>query len=126
MERQYNYDMGFTINGVALPDPSTFSGAASDLDTLGVRDSTGDLRRNKVATKYHSKLEWKNITWDMIRYIGEQMGKGDRFSWGYIDAIAGAQTIVAYCGDREWEATDCSDIEQRKWIGTLKVSVIEI
>ncbi len=126
MDRKYRYDMGFTINGVALPDPSSFTGAASDLDTLGVRDSSGDLRRNKVATKYHSKLEWKNITWDMIRYIGGLMAQGDRFRFGYIDAVAGEQTIVAYCGDREWEASSCCDIESSQWIGTLKVSVIEI
>lgn len=126
MERRYNYDMGFAINGIGLPNPSSFTGAASDLDTLGKRSATGELRRNKVATKYHTKLEWSNIQWDMIRYIGELLGQGDRFKFTYIDAIKGQQTIVAYCGDREWQATLCNDVESRNWIGTLKVSIIEI
>ena len=126
MERQYNYDMGFTINGVAIPNPSSFTGAASDLDTLGKRSATGELHRNKVTTKYHTKLEWSNIQWEMIRYIGSLLDQGDRFRFTYIDAIKGQQTIVAYCGDREWQAARCSDMESRNWIGTLKVSIIEI
>lgn len=64
--RSYNYDMGFGINGNAIPDPSAFSGARSDLDTLGNRDATGTLHRNMVSAKYHTKLEWNNIDWSMM------------------------------------------------------------
>lgn len=124
--RTYNYEMGFEINGTPIPDPSSFSGAVSDLDTLGERDATGTLRRNKIATKYHAKLEWQNIQWDMLRYIGNLLGQGDRFQFRYIDPIGGQQEITAYCGDREWEAVLCASRDERDWIGTLRVSVIEI
>lgn len=125
-QREYRYSMGFEINGTPIPDPSGFSGAVSDLDTLGERDSAGTLRRNKVATKYHSKLEWRNIQWDVLKDIGRLLGQGDRFQFRYIDPIGGQQEITAYCGDREWEAVFCAALDDRDWIGTLRVSVIEI
>ena len=126
MEREYNYEMWFAINDVQIPDPSSFSGAASDLDTLGTRSTTGELHRNKVATKHHMKLSWNGIEWDMIRHIGGLLSQGDRFRFTYIDAIEGIQTITAYCGDREWEAIMCTDKFGDKWLGTLSVSIIEI
>lgn len=125
-DRTYRYEMGFAINGKPIPDPSSFTGAVSDLDTLGERDSTGTLRRNKVATKYHTKLEWQNIEWGMLQYIGNLMNDGDRFQFRYVDPVGGTQTITAYCGDREWDGVYCVDPNDRKWIGTLRVSVIEI
>ena len=36
--------------------------------------------------------------------MGGLMNKGDRFHFTYPDPIEGAQTIIAYCGDRNWEA----------------------
>lgn len=124
--RQYRFKMGFLVNETPIPDPSSFTGSVSDLDTLGERDSTGTLRRNKIATKYHSKLEWRNIGWEMLQYIGGLLGEGDRFRFCYIDPIGGQQEITAYCGDREWEAVFCAAPDERDWVGTLRVSVIEI
>lgn len=126
MERYYKYEMGFMINDTPIPDPSYFTGAASDLDTLGERDSYGDIRRNKIATKYHSKLEWANIDWEMAGEISHLLADGDRFNFTYIDPVGGGQKIIAYCGDREWEAVLCTNSESRKWLCTLKVSIIEI
>lgn len=126
MQREYNFDMGFRVNGVAIPDPSSFTGASSDLDTLGERDSTGTLRRNKVATKLHTKLEWKAIEWEMLRFIGEQIGQSDRFRFGYIDPIAGQTEITAYCGDRNWSAVLATNKVSDKWLADLSVSIIEI
>ena len=125
-ERTYRYEMGFLVNGMPVPDPSSFTGAESDLDTLGKRDATGALRRNKVAMKCHLKLEWQNIEWKMVREIGNLMNKSDRFLFSYVDPICGAQTITAYAGDRDWEATLCIAEDAENYIGTLKVSVIEI
>lgn len=126
MERMYSYSMGFRVNGEPLPDPSSFTGAESDLDTLGKRDSTGELRRNKVAMKAHIKLEWQNVQWNMIELIGNLMNKSDRFQFVYFDPIRGEQEITAYCGDREWEVTRAVDISSGEWIATLKVSIIQI
>lgn len=126
MDRQYTYHMGFAINGQAIPDPSAFSGAESDLDTLGKRAADGYLRRNKVAMKAPTKLEWQNIELDMIQYIGNLMNKGENFQYTYPDPIRGLCTITAYCGDRNWDAVLCNVDNHHKWIGTLKVSVIEV
>lgn len=125
MEREYKYEMGFLINGKPIPDPSAFSGAESDLDTLGKRAADGNLRRNKVAMKAPTKLEWDNIEWDMINYIGNLMNKSDRFLFTYPDPIRGLATMTAYCGDRNWEAVNCTDEAMSKWIGSLKVSIIQ-
>lgn len=125
--RDYTYEMGFRINGIPIPDPSTYSGAQSDLDTLGERDATGRLRRNKVATKRHVELEWNNIEWSMVKVIGEAMGgKKDRFPFCYPDPLEDLQTITAYCGDRNWTVTGCRTEFRQEWIGTLKVKIVEI
>lgn len=125
--REYTYLMGFSIAGTSIPDPSTYSGVQSDLDTLGERDATGRLRRNKVATKRHMELEWKNIEWSMMKKIGQAMGgKKDRFSFKYPDPLGGIQTITAYCGDRNWSVTSCLSDLRDEWIGTLKVKIVEI
>ena len=125
--REYSYIMGFRIGGNPIPDPSTYSGAQSDLDTLGERDATGRLRRNKVATKCYVELEWKNIEWSMIQNIGKAMGGSkDRFEFQYLDPLEGSQTITAYCGDRNWNVVGCRSDFQHEWIGTLKVKIVEI
>lgn len=125
--REYTYMMGFSIAGIPIPDPTTYSGAQADLDTLGERDATGRLRRNKVATKRHVELEWSNIEWAMVKKIGEAMGgRKDRFAFRYPDPIEGARTITAYCGDRNWSVSGCWADYQREWIGTLKVKIVEI
>ena len=121
-----NYKMGFSINGVPIPDPSSFKGAQSDLDTLGERDASGNIRRNKVAMKCHVNLEWNGIFWETMKEMGGLMNKGDRFQFTYPDPIEGAQTIIAYCGDRNWEAKKCVDANIERWIGDFKVNIIEI
>ena len=66
------------------------------------------------------------VQWDVLKDIGRLLGQGDRFQFRYIDPIGGQQEITAYCGDREWEAVFCAALDDRDWIGTLRVSVIEI
>ena len=123
---EYRYSMGFSVNGTPIPDPSSFKGAQSDLDTLGERDSNGDLRRNKVAMKCNMEIEWQNIGWSMMTIIGNLLNKSDRFMFTYPDPIEGLQTIIAYCGDRNWEAVKCTANSNNEWVGTFKVKIIEI
>lgn len=118
----YRYDMGFKINGTRIPDPMKFTGKVSDLDTLGKRDATGLLHRNRVATKHPLKLEYSNIQWSMIQFICSLM-TGDKFTFSYTDPAVGAKTIEAYVGDRDWEVVSAA--KGREPIGTLKFSVIE-
>lgn len=114
--------MGFKINGASIPDPAAFSGAVSDLDTMGERDLTGLLHRNRVATKHHLKLEYHNVFWSEIASLCDKL-RGDRFFFTYPDPIDGEITITAYTGDREWE--DVKSVAGEPWIGNLSFSVIE-
>ena len=114
--------MGFLVNGHPLPDPSKFAGAVSDLDTMGKRDATGYLHRNRVATKHPMKLEYANIPWHIICRICELI-KDDKFSFTYYDPAAGSLTFDAYAGDREWEVVQAG--EGQAHIGNLKFSIIQ-
>lgn len=116
------YDMGFMVNGTPLPDPSKFTGAVSDLDTMGKRDATGYLHRNRVATKHPLKLEYHNISWRLICYICNLI-KDDKFEFTYFDPADGQQSFDAYTGDREWDVVMA--VADSAPIGNLKFSVIQ-
>lgn len=117
------YTMGFEINGVPIPDPNVFTGAESDLDTMGERDATGYLHRNRVATKHPLKIEYNNISWDMIMDISKLL-RNDKFTFTFPSPFTGdMQTIDAYVGDRNFE-TVRSPLNG-VWIGSLKFSIIE-
>ena len=119
-----SYSMGFKINGTAIPDPAAFSGKESDLDTLGERDATGYLHRNRVATKHPLNLEYKNIYWSQIQEICSLM-TADKFQFTFPDPFSatGTTTIDAYVGDRDF--TSVYNPTGGIWIGNLKFSVIE-
>ena len=121
--RQPKYGMGFSINGLAIPDPTAFSGAQSDLDTMGERDATGYLHRNRVATKHPLKLEYHNIPWDTIMDIGKLL-KPCKFTFKYPSPFTGEiESMEAYVGDREFETVWAP--KYRIWLGNLKFSIIE-
>lgn len=132
------YEMGFAIDGIAIPDPMVFTGAESDLDTEGERDVTGLLHRNMVATKYPLKLEYHNIPFDWIMEItsnfrkpGEtvntpidQREKKDKFTFTFPSPFIGRlQTVEAYCGDLEFETVWAPT--NALYIGSLKFSIIQ-
>ena len=119
-----NYSMGFKINGTAIPNPSSFSGKESDLDTMGERDANGYLHRNRVATKHPLNLEYKNITWDTIQTIGSLL-TNDKFTFTFPNPFSSSatDTIDAYVGDRDFDTVWSPEVGD--WIGNLKFSVIE-
>ena len=117
------YAMGFKVGTTAIPDPAVFTGAESDLDTMGERDATGYLHRNRVATKHPLKLEYHNIPWATIMTVSALL-TGAKFSFTFPSPFTGStQTIDAYVGDREFEAVWMPD--GQIWLGNLKFSVIE-
>ena len=116
------YGMGFKVGTTAIPDPSAFTGAVSDLDTMGKRDATGYLHRNMVATKHPIKLKYQNIPWSLIQTICGLMAS-PKFSFTYPDPAVGLSTIQAYVGDREWEVVQA--VDGMEPIGNLNFSVIE-
>lgn len=117
------FDLGFAVNGTAIPDPKGFSGKVSDLDILGKRDTTGTLHRKRVATKNPLKIEYENIPWAWIKEICQLM-TAEKFTFSYPDpASRTTKTIEAYVGDREYEAVQLPT--GGAWVGNLKFSVIE-
>lgn len=116
------YDMGFKIGTTSIPDPAGFTGAVSDLDTMGKRDATGYLHRKMVATKHPLKLKYQNIPWSLIQTICGLMAS-PKFRFTYPDPARGLSTIYAYVGDREWEVISAADGSEP--IGNLSFSVIE-
>lgn len=122
--REYNYEMGFAVNGRALPDPAEYSGADSALDASGKRDATGALHRDMVATKHPLKLKWNAMDWDMISDILSQLLE-ETFQFTYPDPSSRTlKTITAYCGDRDWDV-QLITVPARQYVGTLSFSVIE-
>lgn len=123
--KEYHYDMGFAIDGVPIPDPQSFSGESSQLDTLGERNANGDLIRNLVATKRHPSIEYETIDWEMIRFIGNQVRGKEFFYFTYPDPFeqGGVITIYAYTADMKWKLTWAPT--GGAWIGDLKFNAIE-
>ena len=120
---ELRYTMGFCIEKVPIPDPMVFTGAESDLDTMGERDATGYLHRNRVATKHPLKMEYHNIPWDLIMDLAKLMRK-DKFKFTYPSPFTGEiETMDAYVGDRDFEAVWAP--VNGIWLGNLKFSVIE-
>lgn len=118
-----SYSMGFAVGGTPIPNPMTYSGKQSDLDTMGERDATGYLHRNKVATKYPLKLSYKNIPWDVLMSICSLM-QSDKFQFTYPSPYTGSlQTMDAYVGDRDFEAVWSPD--SGLWLANLEFSIIE-
>ena len=121
--REWHYDMGFTVDGTPIPDPSTFSGADSALDASGERDANGYLHRDMVATKHPLKIDWNALDWGTINEI-LPLVKGESFMFTYPDPCSGTmQTIKAYAGDRAWNVTRI--MEDGTYVGSLSFSVIE-
>ena len=117
------YDMGFCVNKIPIPDPASFTGAESDLDTMGKRDATGYLHRNKVATKHPLKVEYSNIPWEWIMDIAKLL-KEPKFEFTYPSPFTGGmETMEAYVGDRNFESI--WNPTNGTWFGSLKFSIIE-
>ena len=118
-----SYSMGFSVNGTPLPNPMSYTGKESDLDTMGERDATGYLHRNRVATKYPLKLAYKNIPWELLMDICKLL-KSDKFNFTYPSPYTGdLQTMEAYVGDRDFETVWAP--EAGMWLANLNFSVIE-
>lgn len=66
---EMNYDMRLYVNNVPLPDPSSWEYEVSDLDTVGKRDATGTLVRNRVATKINYSFSWTALNWEDLQTI---------------------------------------------------------
>lgn len=119
-----SYSMGFMVDKTPIPDPCSFTGKESDLDTMGERDARGYLHRNRVATKHPLSIEYKNIPWGAITRICQLLTK-DKFVFVFPDPFSnsGHSSIDAYAGDRSFTAVWSPG--DQEWIGNLSVGIIE-
>lgn len=121
MIRDYIYTMGFAVNGIPIPDPSAFSGAVSDLDASGERDATGELHRDRVATKIPIKLKFNNWDWEMITDLLQRISS-DSFQFTYPNPATGQlSTDKRYAGDREFDMVLKTNVG---YIGNLSFSAL--
>ena len=120
-----SYGLGFKIGDTTIPDPSSFSGSESDVDTLGERDANGYLHRNKVATKHPMSLEYSNIPWNAIVQLCQLM-TSDKFQFTFPDPFGQNATrqIDAYAGNRQFTAVKMTGTKG-EYLGTIKVNIIE-
>lgn len=127
-----DYKLGFKVNGTAIPDPTSWSGQISDLDTMGERDQTGLLHRNRVAVKEPMKFNWTNITWDEANTI-ISLTSAAKFSFTFKSLGSNTfKTISAYRGgDVNYTVNQCFDGDFSNATGafnclvTLDISIIE-
>lgn len=117
------YTMGFAIGSTQLPDPYSFSGMESELDTLNDRDATGELHYSKVATKHPLKVGYRNIPWSEIMAIGALLN-ADKFQFTYPSPFTGTTaTMYAHAIDRNFEAVWAP--ETGDWLGNFTFSIEE-
>lgn len=103
--RQYNYDMGFRVGNVNLPDPSKMGYQVGDLDTSGARDANGLLHRSYVTTKINYELSWNSLDWEMLQVILGAVNT-PKFTFTAIDPRTFNTTYTGnyYVGDRTGDA----------------------
>ena len=122
----YSFDMGITVNGTAIPDPSSWAYEVADLDVSAKRDATGYLHRSRVATKINYELEWEGIGWAMLQTI-LTAASADKFTLSAPDPTicTGMHSGDYYVGNRtgnnHWFWKD----HDEKGLFTLKLKFIE-
>ena len=118
MIREYNYTMGFTIDGIPIPDPSVH------LRRHRVHDATGLLHRDLVAEKNPVKIEYNALDWTTMSSILRLLKGKEFITFTYPDpSTQGLRTMTAYTGDREWNVVFITQLNE--YVGSLKFSVLE-
>ncbi len=89
------------INGVDMPDPSSFSVSIMDIDDeTTTRNAQGDLTRDRIATKRKLNCEWPPLTMSESSKLLKAV-RNVFFQVEYPDPMEGARiTKIFYVGDR--------------------------
>jgi hypothetical protein len=117
------YELGFSVDGTPVPDPTKFTASESALDTSAERDADGMLHRAMVATKVHCSITFTNFPWSTIQNI-LGLVRGESFSFAFPDpTTGGVNTRTCYAGDRQIEITRAYEGLER--LGNLTFNIIE-
>ena len=125
-----NTQMGFAINGVAIPDPSKYGYASQSLDISAERDTTGLLHRKMVDTKFNVSLSWNGMDYPTATSILQAIA-GESFTLSFpcpeltSSQNNGVYTGTYYCGDRKVEILKAIDDSTGKWIVSMSFDCIE-
>lgn len=109
---------------VTLPDPKSYSWGLQDIDADGTgRNQSGDLFRDRVATKRKLTLEWPPLTAEKCSTLLNAV-TDTFFTVAYPDALTGAtREMTAYVGDR---TTPMYSLIDGKWLWeSLSMNFIE-
>lgn len=126
---ELNKLMGFAINGVAIPDPSSYGYASQSLDVSAERDTTGLLHRKMVETKFNVSLSWNAMDYPTATSILQAVA-GESFTLTFpcpeipYSQGGGLYTGKYYCGDRKVEILKAQDTMDL-WIVTMSFDCIE-
>lgn len=130
MNIQLNQLMGFKINGVSIPDPSSYSYASQSLDVSAERDTTGLLHRKMVSTKFNVSFSWNAMDYATATSILNMVAR-ESFTLTFPcpelppTQDQGLYTGKYYCGDRKVEVLKATDESTGKWVVSLGFDCIE-
>lgn len=128
-----NTNLRFIINGITIPDPSSYDYSSQSLDTSAERDTSGLLHRKMVATKYNVALQWQGLPYTKAQEI-LALVKNESCTFTFpcpeepitTSNPYGLHTGKYYAGDRK-----CSLLkaiypdDKSKWICSLQFDLIE-
>ena len=125
----FNKTMGFAINGVAIPDPSSYGYSSQSLDTFAERDTTGMLHRKMVDTKYNVALTWQGLDYATAQDILQRVTQPEfQFTFPCPEvpiADGGLHTGKYYVGDRKCDFIWAKGTDQNAWVTSLQFDLIE-
>lgn len=127
---ELNKLMGFAINGVAIPDPSSFGYASQSVDTSAERDTKAYLHRKMVDTKYNISIGWNALDYPTAQAILAAV-RTESFTLTFpcpevpIDVNNGLYTGKYYSGDRKGDIIKAQDADKSLWIMSLSFDCIE-
>lgn len=126
---EYNKKMGFAINSVAIPDPSSYGYKSQSVDVSAERDTNALLHRKMVAVKKNVSLSWNALDYETAASIIQAV-QADKFTLTFpcpeVTDASGLYTGDYYAGDRSLDFLKASDEDDKgKWIVSMSFDCIE-
>ena len=125
----YNKKMGFAINGVAIPDPSSYGYKSQSVDTSAERDTKALLHRKMVAVKRNVSFTWNALDYETAASIVQAV-QAPKFTLTFpcpeVTTNNGLYTGDYYAGDRSLDLIKATDENDKgKWIVSMSFDCIE-
>ena len=90
-----------TVNGAAMPAPSTLKVTIFDVASTADRNASGQVVMDRVGTKRKLEMTWAHLTPAQLSQLLQAVGADVFFTAGYPDPqTAQMRTMTCYCGDR--------------------------